>query len=275
MIAREQCGKVHIVGAGPGAPELLTIKALTLLRAADLVLHDDLVSTEIVSLAGPHTKVINVGKRCGPKAITQAEINALMISSAQEGFDVVRLKSGDPSIFGRLADEVDALSEAGVPFEIVPGITAAMAAAASVAVPLTERQKSPRLLIASGHHANDIGLDEGIAMPEPLAPETTLAIYMPGRDLKKLTSDLLASGLAPTTPCVVISRISMPNERRFVRSLRELHDMPEIESPSIMLVGKVLQRAGRNCDSEMLASNAASPSTDPAPTISERAQRRL
>ena len=124
-------GTVHFVGAGPGDPELLTMKAHALLRRADVVLHDDLVPPEIVALAARHAQIINVGKRCGEKKITQAEINARMIDFARRGLEVVRLKSGDPGVFGRLAEEIEALGAAEIPFEVVPGITAGMAAAAA------------------------------------------------------------------------------------------------------------------------------------------------
>src|SRR6202047_3476887 len=132
-------GKVYLVGAGPGDPELLTVKAQNLLRRADVVLHDDLVSQAILVLAGPQAMVVNVGKRCGAKGITQAEINARMIDSARRGLQVVRLKSGDPAIFGRLAEELDALEAAGVECEVIPGITAGIAAAASLGASLTDR----------------------------------------------------------------------------------------------------------------------------------------
>src|SRR5271154_6542031 len=122
-------GKIYLVGAGPGDPELLTLKAHRLIQSANLVLHDDLVSPSILALCGAQAEVVNVGKRCGAKGITQAEINAQMIASARRGMDVVRLHGGDPAIFGRLGEELDAIEEARVPFEIVPGVTAGTAVA--------------------------------------------------------------------------------------------------------------------------------------------------
>src|SRR6201996_5679709 len=130
--SKGRAGKVYLVGAGPGDPDLLTVKALRLLASADIVLNDDLVPPAILALAGPRSLTVNVGKRCGIKKITQAEINQLMIDKAAQGFSVVRLKSGDPLVFGRAAEEVDALRAACIPFEIVPGITAAFAAAAAL-----------------------------------------------------------------------------------------------------------------------------------------------
>ena len=140
-------GKVYLVGAGPGDPDLLTVKAHALIRAAEVILHDDLVSAPILALANPHAMVVNVGKRCGTKNISQAEINRLMISSAGRGLSVVRLKSGDPGIFGRLAEERDALESADVSYEIIPGITAALSAAASLGVSLTDRRTSSRIVV--------------------------------------------------------------------------------------------------------------------------------
>src|ERR1700735_3160150 len=150
-------GKVFLVGAGPGDPELLTIRAHRLLRQVDLVLHDDLVSAAIIALAGPRALVVNVGKRCGAKKITQLEIHALMVDAAREGKQVVRLKSGDPAVFGRLNEELEALRLAQVAFEVVPGITAASAAAATLGISLTDRQRSSRVTFVSGHQAEAKG----------------------------------------------------------------------------------------------------------------------
>src|SRR6267154_655427 len=132
-------GKVYLVGAGPGDPELLTLKALRLLRTADAVLHDDLVATEIINLISSTAQVHNVGKRCGKKRILQGEINFLMVALAASGLQVVRLKGGDPLIFGRAGEEIEFLRRNNVPFEIVPGVTAALGAAASAQLPLTHR----------------------------------------------------------------------------------------------------------------------------------------
>jgi uroporphyrin-III C-methyltransferase len=236
-------GKVYLVGAGPGDPELLTVKAHSLLRRADVILHDDLVSEAIVSLTGPHARVINVGKRCGAKSITQAEINRLMISFALSGMDVVRLKSGDPGIFGRLAEELDALSSANVTFEVVPGITTALAAAASLGVALTDRRSSSKLVIVSGHHANGIEPLEKTDWSALVADHTTLVVYMPGRDLSNFSRQLMEAGLAAEIPCAVISRVSTAEEVRIATSLGELSGVPTTETPSILLIGQAVGRA--------------------------------
>src|ERR1700684_4150409 len=148
-----QAGTVYLVGAGPGDPELLTLKAARLLAEADVVLHDDLVPQAVLDLAGKQALILSVGKRCGRKKITQASIHELMISSARRGLAVLRLKSGDPMIFGRAGEEIDALREAGVPFEVVPGVTAASSAAAFLEASLTDRRISSKLMVLSGHHA--------------------------------------------------------------------------------------------------------------------------
>ena len=144
---------VYLVGAGPGDPDLLTLKAHRILREADEILHDDLVPAAILALANPVAVVANVGKRCGAKTMTQEQINARMIQSAREGRKVARLKGGDPGIFGRMAEEIDALEAAGVPFEVIPGITAGMAAAASLGISLTDRRKSSHAIFVSAHPA--------------------------------------------------------------------------------------------------------------------------
>ncbi len=143
-------GKVYLVGAGPGDPELLTVKALRLLQTADAVLHDDLVSPEILQLIPATAQVHNVGKRCGKKKISQEEINFLMVALADSGLRVVRLKSGDPLIFGRAGEEIEALRKAGIPYEIVPGVTSALGAAAAAQIPLTHRRASSALVLHHG-----------------------------------------------------------------------------------------------------------------------------
>jgi uroporphyrin-III C-methyltransferase len=237
-------GKVFLVGAGPGDPELLTVKAYALLQRADVVLHDDLVPAAIVSLAGKSALVVNVGKRCGAKGISQAEINFLMIEHARLGKSVVRLKSGDPAIFGRLAEETDALAGANVEYEIIPGITSALAAAGSLGISLTDRRKSSRIVIASGHRARG-GAGEPRARNDwsGLAHEdTTLIVYMPGRNLTELRNELLEAGLAADTPAAIISRVSTPRQREWLTTLGKLNSLPAVEAPSLLMIGRTLER---------------------------------
>jgi uroporphyrin-III C-methyltransferase len=239
-------GKVYLVGAGPGDPDLLTVKAHALIRAAQGILHDDLVSTPILALANPHAMVVNVGKRCGTKNITQSEINRLMIASARRGLSVVRLKSGDPGIFGRLAEERDALESAGVPYEIVPGITAALSAAASLGVSLTDRRTSSRIVVVSAHRAHE---NENGRLPDwrSLASNnSTLVIYMPGRNFAALQQELLDAGLAADTPAAVVSAVSTPEQREHSTTLGQLDSAPPMPAPSILLIGRTLERATRS-----------------------------
>ncbi len=195
------------------------MKAHALIRAAQGILHDDLVSTPILALANPHAMVVNVGKRCGTKNISQSEINRLMIASARRGLSVVRLKSGDPGIFGRLAEERDALESAGVPYEIVPGITAALSAAASLGVSLTDRRTSSRIVVVSAHRAHE---NENERLPDwrSLASNnSTLVIYMPGRNFAALQQELLDAGLDADTPAAVVSAVSTPEQREHSTTL--------------------------------------------------------
>src|SRR5450631_3137591 len=146
-------GKVYLVGAGPGDPELLTVKALRLLRTAEAVLHDDLVAPEILKLIPSSAQIYNVGKRCGKKKILQGEINCLMVALAASGLRVVRLKGGDPLIFGRAGEEIEALRANKIPFEIVPGVTSAMGAAAAAQIPMTHRRSSSAVVFITAHQA--------------------------------------------------------------------------------------------------------------------------
>ena len=236
-------GTVYLVGAGPGDPALLTVKADRLISSAHLILHDDLVSREILSLAGPRAEVLNVGKRCGAKGITQSEIDQLMIDGAQRGLRVVRLKSGDPAIFGRLAEEIDALQKAGIPFEVVPGITAGIAAAASLNVSLTDRRKSSRVVIVTGHHAQAGGRPVVRDWQSLAREDATLVIYMPGHEFVSLRRELLAAGLPADLPAVAVSKASTSEQRHALTTLGDLDGLPQLESPTILLLGRCLQAA--------------------------------
>ena len=238
----KQKGKVYLVGAGPGDPDLLTVKAHRLLREADLVLHDDLVAPAILSLAGV-VQVENVGKRCGAKKITQDEINARMIEAAQRGLCVVRLKSGDPGIFGRLSEEIDALEAAGVPYEVVPGVTAGIAAAASLGISLTDRRKSARVVIVTGHKAHGGGPDGRIDWKNLAREDATLVIYMPGHEFAELRQQLLEARVTPDMPAVIVSRASTAEQQQQFCSVGDLASLPHLEAPSILLIGRALEGA--------------------------------
>jgi uroporphyrin-III C-methyltransferase len=236
-------GKVYLVGAGPGDPELLTVKAQRLLALADVILHDDLVPAAILALAGPRAKVASVGKRYGAKGATQTEINVRMIECARRGLEVVRLKGGDPGIFGRLAEEIDALESAGVPFEVVPGITAGIAAAASLGVSLTDRRNAARVVVVTNHQAR---AEQGAARTDwrgLIRDDSTLVIYMPGHNFGSLRDELLAAGCALDMPAAIVSRASAPDQHYRFTIVGELHKLPRMDSPAVLLVGRSLDRA--------------------------------
>jgi uroporphyrin-III C-methyltransferase len=252
-------GKVYLVGAGPGDPDLLTVKANAQIRTAEVILHDDLVPAPILALASPHTMVVNVGKRCGTKNITQAEINRLMIASARRGLNVVRLKSGDPGIFGRLAEERDALESAGVPYEIVPGVTAALSAAASLGVSLTDRRTSSRIVVVSAHRAHEPAHETAHNDHEPstdwrslAASNSTLVIYMPGRNFAALQQELLDAGLNAETPAAIVSAASTPEQREHCTTLGQLDNAPPMPAPAILLIGRTLEHAARSATNSVL-----------------------
>jgi uroporphyrin-III C-methyltransferase/precorrin-2 dehydrogenase/sirohydrochlorin ferrochelatase len=231
-------GKVFLVGAGPGNPDLLTVKALRLIQTAEVILHDDLVTPAILDLAGPHTEMVNVGKRCGTKIITQDEINALMISYARDHRIVVRLKSGDPLIFGRAAEEMSALNGADVPFEVVPGITAAFAAAAAIPCSLTDRNAASNVIFSTGHHAQSHNDD---TVPE--VEDATRIVYMPGRDLSLLALQWLQEGLPPEFPCAIVSHAARSEQQVQRITLANLGQARPTSSPSLLIAGWALRHA--------------------------------
>jgi uroporphyrin-III C-methyltransferase len=253
--SRTARGKVFLVGAGPGDPDLLTIKAHRLLQEADVILHDDLVSHAVLNLAGPRAIVVNVGKRCGVKKITQAEINMLMVDSAREGKQVLRLKSGDPGIFGRLNEEADALIAAKVAFEIVPGITTANAAAATLGVSLTDRDKSSRVVFISGHQAGSKGPANQPDWPSLAQKNATIVVYMPGTGLRQLSSKLIAAGLASDTPAVLVARASTAQQQEFWTTVGGLRDLDSSASPSILIIGRSLDAAAARAALKNLENN--------------------
>jgi uroporphyrin-III C-methyltransferase len=242
--------KVHLVGAGPGDPELLTVKAQRLIRHADVILHDDLVPAVILALAGPQADVVNVGKRCGRKGITQEEIHARMIEAARRSMDVVRLKSGDPGIFGRLGEEIKALETAGVPFEVVPGVTAGIAAAAALGASLTNRRKASRVIIVSGHPVSKDGLLEKPDWKGLVRDDATLVVYLPGNRFASLREELLTAGLDPSIPAVIVSRATTPQQQQRLAPLGALHGLPPMESPAVLLIGWAFEGAHRKLSPE-------------------------
>lgn len=234
-------GHVYLVGAGPGDPQLLTLRAHTLLRECDVVLPDDLVSDEIVALARADAEVIPVGKRCGQPRITQVGIHRLMLQHAALGRSVLRLKSGDPMVFGRANEEIAALREGGVPFEIVPGITTAFAVAASLETPLTDRERASKLVLATAHHA--VGKTHPVTWEGAFPRDTTLVLYMPGRDFQALAASLQGAGIAPETPVAAVSRASTPHQQVTHTTLGRLSESLPGPAPLILLIGDALRQA--------------------------------
>ncbi|MGH9615652.1 MAG: siroheme synthase CysG [Acidobacteriaceae bacterium] len=231
-------GTVYLVGAGPGDPELLTLKAADLLATADIILHDDLVPQAILERVGSQARVISVGKRCGNRSTTQQQIHELMIQHARNGESVVRLKSGDPLVFGRAAEEIEALELAQIPCIVVPGVTAMFAAAASTRKSLTDRRCASTVILTTAHHASHGESRERPAFWRgPLPNDATLGIYMPGRDLRALAWDMLKAGLAANLPCIVVSQASLPGEDRRSTTLAELGEVAPGPAPLLILAG--------------------------------------
>lgn len=237
-------GTVYLVGAGPGDPELLTRKAARLLKSADVVLHDDLVPQAVLDLAGAHTRVVSVGKRCKMRRITQAEINDLMIAEAHAGNSVVRLKSGDPMVFGRAGEEMDALRAARIAYEVVPGVTAMFAAAAALGKSLTDRRSSSKIILTTAHHATHNDAARLPLWPGPLPQDATLGIYMPGRDLHRLADELISAGMPPDLPCIVLRHISLPEQQAATLTLGTLAQFDPGTAPLLVLAGRPLRDHG-------------------------------
>jgi uroporphyrin-III C-methyltransferase len=230
-------GTVYLVGAGPGDPELLTLKAAALLKTADIVLHDDLVPQAVLDCAGPQARIVSVGKRCRARRITQAEINDLMIAEAKAGNSVVRLKSGDPMVFGRAGEEMDALRAAGVPYAVVPGVTAMFAAAAAMGKSLTDRRSASKIILTTAHHATHNNTSRLPLWPGPLPQDATLGIYMPGRDLRRIAWELMAAGMPEDLPCIVLRSISLPEQQTAVLTLGTLTEFDPGTAPLMVLAG--------------------------------------
>ncbi len=238
-MTRAEKRKVYLVGGGPGDPELLTLRAVRLLETADVVFHDDLVSRDVLGLVHREALVQSVGKRCGRPGISQAEINLLMIDAAEAGNSVIRLKSGDPLVFGRAGEEIAVLRAAGISFEVVPGITAALAAGAILGLPLTDRNSSSKLIFCTGHHANE---KSGSPLWEGRLPmDATLVIYMPGRDLGRVATELRAAGMHPSTPCCAMSHAATKEQSYATCRLAGLADLVCGPAPVLLLIGPAVE----------------------------------
>ena len=233
-------GMVHLVGAGPGDPDLLTMKAHRLLQRADVVVYDRLVSAEVLAMARRDAERIYVGKRRGNHSQSQDEINARLVALARAGKSVVRLKGGDPLLFGRGGEEIGALAEAGVTVEVVPGITAALGCAASTGIPLTHRDHAQTCLFVTGHR-KDGRLD--LDWPTLARPRQTVVIYMGLDALPTIAAQLVAHGLPGSTPVALIENGTTDRERRVVGTLATIDAQAmraRLEGPTLCMVGEVV-----------------------------------
>lgn len=236
-------GYVWLVGAGPGAEDLLTLRAQRLLQEADVIVHDRLVPDSVVAMGRRDAERISVGKAKGAHSVTQDRINEILVEEANKGRRVVRLKAGDPMIFGRAGEEMDALRAANIAFEVVPGITAAIAAASSLQIPLTLRGVASSLVMATGHDVNSNTLPDwaGLALNG-----STVAVYMGKTVAAKVAARLVDAGLAASTPVAIIENASRSDEQAFVGTIKELpalSERPDLDGPALIVIGDVVRHA--------------------------------
>jgi len=235
---------VTLVGAGPGDPELLTLKALKAIQSATVLLVDDLVSPEVVAFASPGTRIVYVGKRGGCKSTPQAFIEKLMVMAARDGETVVRLKGGDPFVFGRGGEEVEHLRAAGVEVRVINGITSGLAAVTALGVPLTHREHAHGVVFVTGHaHAGTPGPDWRALAATARDAKLTLVVYMGVSGAAHIEQELIAGGLPASTPVAAVQRASLPDQRHAVTTLGELAATIAREglgSPSVIVVGDVI-----------------------------------
>jgi uroporphyrin-III C-methyltransferase len=238
-------GTVHLVGAGPGDPELLTLKALRLLGEADVIVHDQLVSAEILALVRADAEKIFVGKKAGAFCCPQRDIEGTLIRLAREGKNVVRLKGGDPFVFGRGGEEAEALADAGIAFEVVPGVTSALGAASYAGIPLTHREHSSAVVFLTGHE-DPKKPDSAICWEDYGRLGATLCVYMGMKNLETITRRLQAGGLAPTTPAAVIQSATTGAHRQIISTVERVALEAEhagFGAPAIVVVGEVVRLA--------------------------------
>lgn len=259
-------GKVFLVGAGPGDPELLTLKALRVLQAADAVLHDDLISPQILDLIPETAHVRNVGKRCGRRSTPQEEINALLVAFASFGLQVVRLKGGDPLIFGRAGEEMEALHKANVEYAVIPGVTSALASAAAAGVSLTHREVASAVVFLTSHQASST---DSVAWEAHVASGATLAIYMPGFNYQQTATRLMAAGLNRDTACAIVSQASSAEERIHRTTVQDLPRSPRLPAPTLLLIGDAIGLGDRPVEGvEQARGNSRDyTATPPPPTL--------
>lgn len=239
-------GRVYLVGAGPGAPDLLTVRAHRLIEQASVLVYDRLVSDEILALAPRSATRLFVGKAPSRHSLSQTEINALLVKLALAGRDVVRLKGGDPFIFGRGGEEAEQLALYGIPFEVVPGITAASGCTTSLGIPLTHRGVATGARFVTGHCREGVDLD--LNWDSLADPQTTLVVYMGLANARCMSEQLQAAGLAGNTPVMAIASGTTPQQRTCRTTLQHLPaDVAEagLRAPVLLVIGKVVAEAER------------------------------
>ncbi|KAK4752627.1 hypothetical protein SAY87_021425 [Trapa incisa] len=242
--AGEQCrhGNVYLVGTGPGDPELLTLKAVRVIKEADLLLYDRLVSHDVLDLVGPDARLLYVGKTAGYHSRTQEEIHELLLSFAEAGATVVRLKGGDPLVFGRGGEEMDFLQQQGIHVKVIPGITAASGIAAELGIPLTHRGIANSVRFLTGHSRKG-GTDPLFVAENAADPDSTLVVYMGLSTLPSLAQKLIHHGLPDDTPAAAIERGTTPQQRIVFAELKDLARKiteAELISPTLIIIGKVV-----------------------------------
>jgi uroporphyrin-III C-methyltransferase len=235
-------GAIWLVGAGPGDPDLLTIKALKVLQTADVIVHDGLVTDEILDLAPASARRISVAKRKSRHSYSQDEINRMLVAFALEGLTVVRLKGGDPFIFGRGGEELHAAREAGVDCHVVPGVTAALAASANAGAPLTHRGSAQAVTFVTGHASN--GAEPDLDWEALARPNQTVVIYMGLSQAAPIAARLMAAGRTGSTPALIVENASRADERRLVTTLSGLADAASgLSGPALLIVGEAMALA--------------------------------
>jgi len=239
-VTAAKVGQVYLVGTGPGDPELLTVRAYRLIQAADVALYDNLVGAQVMDLLPASAERVYVGKRRNRHTLPQEEINKLLVHYARQGRNVLRLKGGDPFMFGRGGEEIETLMQEGIPFQVVPGITAALGAAAYAGIPLTHRDHSQACIFVTGH------LKDGSAdldWATLTRPRQTVVIYMGLLGLPELCAELIAHGLPASTPAAVVEQATRPTQRVVVAILGELPaavERAELAGPTLIIVGHVV-----------------------------------